>query len=104
MSDHELRQAAWQIVIDGVAGGLPIPAEVSIPGHYDIFDIRLPLNDQDGADVWAAHLGLATPKLEKPLSSGARTYRAGTYDFPKLPGWLVRVSCFVEDVAEDGAQ
>ena len=101
-TESDPRHIAWQLVINGVAGGLPIPAAVDIPGHYNIFSVRLPNNDRAGADAWAAYLGLDALALEEPLKSGVRNYRSLSWDYPALPGWKAEVSSFCD--AEDGAK
>lgn len=103
--DHDHRnprQIAWQLVIDGVAAGLPIPAAVAIPGHYNIFEVRVPQNDRDGADAWAAYLGLDDPQMKEPLQGCKHDiYSTETYGFPKLPGrWKAEVTAFCD---KDGA-
>ncbi len=102
--ERDARRTAYEIATGGVAAGLPIPAAIEIPGHYDMFIVKLPNNDRAGVDAWARHLGLPEAQLGSPLKNldeEVRDYKAETYRFPALPGWTVYVRCFVN--AEDAS-
>ncbi len=96
------RRAAYELVLAGVAAGLPIPDEVRIPSDNTIFAVFASnTGDLAAAEGWAAWLGLPAPAYGEVMRGASRPFRnyGTTGEHPAMPGWKVDVDCFC-DVAK----
>lgn len=105
--DPDPRRAAYELVLAGVAAGLPIPDEARIPSNNTAFTVHLADNDPDSVDRWAAFLGLGEPTYSSAMRGPRRPFRA--YEargrsLPGLPGWAVDVASFCDVPDADAAE
>ncbi|NBE80346.1 hypothetical protein [Micromonospora rubida] len=101
------RRAAYELVLAGVAAGLPIPDETWIPSNNTVFTIHLANDDPASVDRWAAFLGLGEPTYGSAMRGPRRLFRAYETkgrNCPGMPGWLVDVQSFCDVPDADAAE
>ncbi|WKU07974.1 hypothetical protein [Micromonospora sp. HUAS LYJ1] len=107
------RRIAYELVLAGVATGLPIPDSISIPSDNQVFDLRMADSDRDAVERWAAYLGLPAPADGDPIvvkpGRAFRSYATETWLHPAMPDRRrVQVASFCDlsdaEVAELEAQ
>ncbi|MEV4767756.1 hypothetical protein [Micromonospora humida] len=90
------RRIAYELVLAGVAAGLPIPDSINIPSNNTVVTLWAADGDRDAVERWAAYLNLPTPADGRPIGVKPdrvfRSYESETSEHPALPGRRVRVT------------
>ncbi|XTZ18155.1 hypothetical protein ACQSSU_12675 [Micromonospora echinospora] len=97
-AEPDPRRTFYDLVVAGVAAGLPIPARILIPADHHIASVWLGDDTPAAVDRWAAHLGLPAASTDSVHTDGSRSwrnYKAETWAYPAMPGWCVRAESYV---------
>ncbi|HWJ08996.1 MAG TPA: hypothetical protein VNS46_06435 [Nocardioides sp.] len=99
VAETDLRRVAYDLVVAGVASGLPIPDSIDIPSDNHIFELKMRDNDRESVDAWAAYLRLPKARLGEIIRTARdfRNYEAGTWAYPAMPGWRVEVGSYIDE-------
>jgi hypothetical protein len=97
-AEPDPRRTFYDLVVAGIAAGLPIPSTISIPADNVIASVWLGDDNPAAVDRWAAYLGLPAAVEGNVITGDSRSwrnYKAETWKYPAMPGWCVCAESYV---------